>query len=72
MTQSLPFKVLVGTVVLAAVLAILQMWFMVFSWDIFIKILGTLGIIFLLVGFLMAVGSDMGNKKNLKDQNYLD
>jgi amino acid transporter len=63
---------LVATVALAAAMAIGQMWFSIFSADVFFKALATLAILFVVFGFFMVVKSDFGSFKKLKDQNYLD
>ena len=63
---------LVTMVVVATVLVILQIWMSFMSWDMFIKVMITLGILILLFGFLMVVGADLGQHKRLKDENYLD
>ena len=62
----------IAMVVAAAGLVIVQIWFDVITWDIFIKILMTFGVLALLIGFLLVVQSDFGNKQKLKDENYLD
>jgi len=63
---------LVATFILAAGIAIGQMWFSIFSGDVFFKALATLAILFVVLGFFMVVKSDFGSFKKLKDQNYLD
>ena len=65
-------KTLMGTVILAAVLTILQIWTDIVGWDVYVKLIATLAIIFLLVGLVMAISSDFKNTKDLKDKNYLD
>jgi len=66
------FKTLIGTVVLAAILTILQIWTNIIGWDTYVKLIATLSIVFLLVGLVMAISSDFKNTKDLKDKNYLD
>ncbi len=62
-----------AVVVLAgAGLTIAQLWFPVVSWDNYIKILLTLGIIALVLGFLIIIKADFGEHKKMKDENYLD
>lgn len=72
MDNNIMIKVLIGTVLLAALLTVGQIWMTLMTWDIFFKAIGTLAIIFVVTGFLMVVGHDFGSKKNLKDENYLD
>ncbi len=70
--HNIMLKTLIGSVIVAALLTIFQIWFTPVDWMVFLKAIGTLSIIFIVAGFLMVVGSDFGNKKNLKDENYLD
>ncbi len=70
--NNMMLKILVGTVLLAALLTIGQIWISLMSWDVYMKAVGTLAIVFVVTGFLMVVGHDFGSKKNLKDENYLD
>ena len=62
----------VAMVVIAVGLIIVQIWFDFMTWDIFVKIMMTFGILALLVGFLLVVQSDFGNKQKLKDEHYID
>jgi ribose/xylose/arabinose/galactoside ABC-type transport system permease subunit len=63
---------LVGMVALAALLTIGQIWGPLMDWDLYGKIIVTLGILVLLSGFLLVVKADLGQHKKLKDENYLD
>ena len=63
---------LVALVALGALLTIVQIWTNIMPWDIFIKLLITLGILAVLIGFLMVIKADLGEHKRLKDENYLD
>ena len=72
MQNPIYFKVLVACGVIAALLSIVQIWVMILPWDVFVKILITLAIVFVLVGFLMVMVNDFGNKKKLKEDNYID
>lgn len=51
---------------------IVQMWWSVMEWVTFVKIFGTIFILFLLVSFIAAVKEDLGFNKKLKDDKYLD
>jgi surface polysaccharide O-acyltransferase-like enzyme len=62
---------LIGLVILAAALIILNIWGVDLG-EIFYKILGTLVVLIVLVGFLMVVKMDFGEHKRLKDEGYLD
>jgi len=63
---------LVGVSALAAVMVTLQIWVQLFEWSIFLKLMGTMGVVIVLIGFLLAVAEDFGTNKRLKDQNYVD
>lgn len=56
----------------ATALITAQIWAQALEWHVFLKIIGSIGIIIFLVGFLLAVAEDFGNNKRLKDQNYVD
>jgi hypothetical protein len=63
---------LVAVSALATGLATLQIWTQLFEWSIFLKLMGTIGVVVVLIGFLLAVAEDFGSNKRLKDQNYVD
>ncbi len=63
---------LIGMVVTGAGLVILQMWTSFMAWDVFVKLIITLGILVLVLGFLIIIKADLGEHKKLKDENYLD
>ncbi|MCB9988959.1 MAG: hypothetical protein H6868_06450 [Rhodospirillales bacterium] len=63
---------LITIAVVAAALTIGQIWFDILSWAVAWKAFITLGILFVLIGFLMVVKADFGQHKKLKDENYLD
>lgn len=62
----------IGCVIAMAALTIIQIWGSILSWDVFVKLIGTLGIVVLVAGFLLVVKSDFGEHKKMKDENYLD
>lgn len=62
---------LVGLAIAAATLMILSIWGVDLS-EILYKLLATIGVLILLVGFLLVVKLDFGDHKRLKDQNYID
>lgn len=62
----------IALVLAGAAIIIAQIWFDFMTWDIFIKLLMTVGILGLVIGFLLVVQSDFGNKKQLKDDHYID
>jgi high-affinity Fe2+/Pb2+ permease len=63
--------VLIGLVIAGAGLVILTIWGVDLGAALF-KILATIGVLILLVGFLMVVKMDFGEHKRLKDEDYLD
>jgi large-conductance mechanosensitive channel len=63
---------LVLIVLASAGLTIAQLWIPVVSWDNYIKLIVTFGIVALVLGFLIIIKADFGEKKKLKDENYLD
>lgn len=63
---------IIALVIGAAVLTILQIWTSFLAWDVFVKILITVGILVTLLGFLLVIKYDLGEHKKLKDENYLD
>ncbi len=63
--------IMIGLTIAAAAIIILNIWGVSFG-DLFLKLLGTIGVLILLVGFLMVVKLDFGEHKRLKDQNYID
>ncbi len=63
---------IVSMVCIAALLIIVQIWAPIISWDIFIKLLLTLGVLTLLAALLMIFRADFAEHKKLKDENYLD
>ena len=69
----LGLKIIAGLVILGGFLTVLQIWGVdLLSWDIFLKAIGTLGVIIVVLGFLLVMKSDLAEHKKLKDDNYLD
>jgi len=64
--------IIIGLIILGAVLTITQLWVPVLSWDIFIKAIITILIVVVVLGLLMVLKNDLGEHKNLKDDNYID
>ncbi len=64
-------KTLVGLAITAAGLVILAIWGVNLS-EIIYKLLATIGVLVLLIGFVLVVKLDFGEHKKLKDQNYID
>ncbi len=63
---------LIALVLLGGILIILQIWGLLFDGTILFKLLGTIGILILIAGFLLVVKQDFGEHKRLKDQNFID
>ena len=63
---------LIGLVSLGCILLILSIWGVVFDGELLFKMLATIGILVVLMGFLLVVKSDFGEHKRLKDENYID
>jgi hypothetical protein len=63
---------LVALSIIGSGMLTLQIWVQLFEWTIFLKLIGTLGVVVVLLGFLLAVAEDFGTNKRLKDNNYLD
>jgi uncharacterized membrane protein len=63
---------LLGLVILGAVLTIGQIWGLFGGWDFYAKIITTIAILVLLIGFVIVIKADLGEHKKLKDENYLD
>ncbi len=63
---------LVGLVLLAGLIIIMQIWGVLFDPSFFFKMLATIGVLILVAGFLLVVKLDFGEHKRLKDENYID
>lgn len=63
---------IIGLIIAGALLTIGQIWGPLFSGDIYYKMIVTLGIIVIILGLILAISSDLGQHKKLKDDNYLD
>lgn len=65
-------KSLIALVLLGAGLVLAQMWLDLFDTSVFIKLLATLGILCLVLGFVIAVRQDLSREKKLKDDKFVD
>lgn len=70
--QTALLKIIMSIAVVAAIVAIIQIWAPFLDSVIFWKILMTLGIVGLVAGFLIVVQLDFSENKRLKDDNYID
>ena len=63
---------LIGLVSLGCILLILSIWGVVFDGELLFKMLATIGILILVIGFLLVVKYDFGEHKRLKDNDFID
>lgn len=64
--------ILISLIAVAAGLTIAQIWGPWLEWDLYFKIIGTLAIVFLVIGLAVVIKADLMHKKRLKDENYID
>lgn len=65
-------KAIIIMVCVGALLCIAQLWTTLLAWDIFFKVLITLGILIVVAAFGLVAKADLGTHKKMKDENYLD
>jgi len=65
-------RALIGLVLFGGIVIIMQIWGVHFGPDVFLRIIGTVLVLMILIGFLLVVKIDFGEHKRLKDENYLD
>jgi hypothetical protein len=70
--NSLLVRCIVGLVLTGTALGLLQLWFSLFAYDVFCKLMITLVVLGVVVSFLIAVKQDLTDNKKLKDDKYLD
>ncbi len=63
---------LIGLVILGAFLVVLRIWGIVIDGSLLFKLLSTIGILILVIGFLLVVKIDLGEHKRLKDNDFID
>mgnify|MGYP006879678829 CR=1 FL=1 len=63
---------LVGTVLLAALMCLLQLWFSTFNDSIFVKLLTTFCVIIALISVIRAVKSDLDDESKKKRDNFFN
>ena len=63
---------LIGLVLLGGLLIILSIWNVGIEPDFIFKLLATVGILILIIGFLLVVKMDFGEHKRLKDNDFID
>ncbi len=66
-------KLISGLVILGGILIVFQIWGIdIINWYIFLRAMGTLAVIIVILGFLLVVKTDFGEHKKMTDENYLD
>lgn len=63
---------LIGLVILGAVLIVMSIWGVMIDGSLLFKLLSTIGILILVIGFLLVVRMDFGEHKRLKDNDFID
>lgn len=66
------FVLLVALIIGIAGLIVMQLWWTGLAWELFAKIIASLGILTALLAFILAVSEDFGQNKILRDKNYID
>ncbi len=64
--------ILIALLVLIGAVTLMQIWVPFISWDIYIKLIGSAVVIGIVLGLIVVLKSDLGEKKKMKDENYLD
>lgn len=70
--RDIALKIILGCVLIGAALIIAQIWGFSLPEDISFKIIGTLCVVAVVAGLVAIIKSDLGSKKDLKDNNYID
>jgi hypothetical protein len=63
---------LIGLVILGGALVILNIWGVFIRGDILFKLLATIGILILVIGFVLVARLDFAEHKRLKDNDFID
>ncbi len=63
---------LIGLVCLGGILIILSIWGVMIDSDMLLKILATIFVLMIIIGFLLVVKMDFGEHKRLKDNDFID
>lgn len=63
---------LIGLVILGGFLIILSIWGIAIDGDMLWKMLATIFILIVVIGFLLVVRMDFGEHKRLKDNDFID
>ena len=64
--------ILIGLLVLIGVITLIQIWVPFISWDVYLKLFGSAAVVAIVLGLIVVLKSDLGQKKKMKDENYLD
>jgi hypothetical protein len=63
---------LIALVLFGGTIIILSIWGVMIDGDALFKLLATIGILILVIGFLLVVKTDFGEHKRLKDNDFID
>lgn len=63
---------LILMVAAGTLLTILQIWTDIVGWDLYVKAMITFAVLGTGAGLLMMIVSDLGRRKKMKDEGYLD
>ena len=61
--------ILIVLLVGIGVITLIQLWV---PWDIYLKLIASCIIVAIIMGLILALKADLGYKKKMKDENYLD
>ena len=64
--------ILIVLLVGIGVITLIQLWVPFISWDIYLKLIASCIIVAIIMGLILALKADLGYKKKMKDENYLD
>ena len=64
--------ILIVLLVGIGVITLIQLWVPFISWDIYLKLIASCIIVAIITGLILALKADLGYKKKMKDENYLD
>lgn len=63
---------IIGLVTLGGALIILNIWGVSFGADVLFKLLATIGVLILVIGFVLVARLDFAEHKRLKDNDFID
>ena len=63
---------LMALIVVIGVLTLVQIWVPLVDWDVYLKLVGSAVVVSIILGLILILKSDLGEKKKMKDEHYLD